>query len=105
MANALPPLLLLPGQMNDESIWRHQFAHLGEVCAPRYVSLLKQDSIVALAKHALGWDASEAGIAERQGRIFEPEEVAEAALFLASGAAPFVNGVALFVDNGWKAAS
>ena len=55
--------------------------------------------------NALGWDASEAGIAERQGRICEPEEVAEAALFLAGGAAPFVNGAALFVDNGWTAAS
>lgn len=57
------------------------------------------------ALNALGWDASEAGIAERQGRICEPEEVAEAALFLASAAAPFVNGAALFVDNGWTAAS
>ena len=55
--------------------------------------------------NALGWNASESGIAERQGRICEPEEVPEAALFLASGAAPFVNGAALFVDNGWTAAS
>lgn len=52
MAHALP-LLLLPGQMNDESIWRHQLDHLGEVSAPRYVSLLNQDSIATMAKFVL----------------------------------------------------
>lgn len=57
------------------------------------------------ALNALGWDASEQGIASRQGRICEPEEVARAALFLASDDARFVNGASLVVDNTWTAAS
>ena len=52
---------------------------------------------------ALGVDVSEAAIAAAQGRIGKPEEVAEAALFLASDAARFVNGTHLFVDNGFTA--
>jgi len=52
----------------------------------------------------LGVDASDAGIAAMQGRIAEPEEVARAALFLASDDAGFVNGTHLFVDNGFTAA-
>lgn len=39
-----------------------------------------------------------------QGRICEPEEVAEVALFLASDASSFVNGAELFVDNTFTAA-
>ena len=50
---------------------------------------------------ALGVDVSEAAIAIQQGRICEPEEVARAALFLASDEASFVNGTHLFVDNGF----
>jgi NAD(P)-dependent dehydrogenase (short-subunit alcohol dehydrogenase family) len=52
----------------------------------------------------LGVDASEAALAAQQGRIGEPEEVAQAALFLASDDASFVNGTHLFVDNGFTAA-
>jgi len=52
----------------------------------------------------LGVDASEAALAAQQGRIGEPEEVAQAALFLASDEASFVNGAQLFVDNGFTAA-
>ncbi len=52
---------------------------------------------------ALGVDVSEAAIKSAQGRIGRPEEVAEAALFLASDAASFVNGTHLFVDNGFTA--
>jgi NAD(P)-dependent dehydrogenase (short-subunit alcohol dehydrogenase family) len=52
---------------------------------------------------ALGVDVSEAAIAAQQGRIGEPEEVAKAALFLASDESSFVNGVHLFVDNGFTA--
>lgn len=52
----------------------------------------------------LGVDASEAALAAQQGRIGEPEEVAQAALFLASDEASFVNGTHLFVDNGFTAA-
>ena len=47
----------------------------------------------------LGVDASDAALAVQQGRLCEPEEVARAALFLASDEASFVNGAHLFVDN------
>lgn len=50
-----------------------------------------------------GVDVSEAALAAQQGRICEPEEVARAALFLASDDASFVNGTHLFVDNGFTA--
>ena len=52
---------------------------------------------------SLGVDVSEAAIAAQQGRIGEPEEVARAALFLASDEASFVNGAHLFVDNAFTA--
>mgnify|MGYP003488502700 CR=1 FL=1 len=52
---------------------------------------------------ALGVDVSEAAIAAAQGRIGKPEEVAAAALFLASDEASFVNGAHLFVDNAFTA--
>lgn len=52
---------------------------------------------------ALGVDVSEAAIAAAQGRIGKPEEVAAAALFLASEEASFVNGAHLFVDNAFTA--
>ena len=52
---------------------------------------------------ALGVDVSDAAIAAAQGRIGRPEEVAEAALFLASDAASFVNGTYIFVDNAFTA--
>ncbi|WP_237152639.1 SDR family NAD(P)-dependent oxidoreductase [Oryzibacter oryziterrae] len=52
---------------------------------------------------ALGVDVSDAAIAAQQGRIGEPEDVAKAALFLACDDASFVNGVQLFVDNGFTA--
>ena len=50
---------------------------------------------------ALGVDVSEAAIMAAQGRMCEPEEVARAALFLASDDASFVNGAQLMVDNGF----
>lgn len=48
---------------------------------------------------ALGVDMSEEAIAVQQGRLCKPEEVARAALFLASDEASFINGTHLFVDN------
>jgi NAD(P)-dependent dehydrogenase (short-subunit alcohol dehydrogenase family) len=48
---------------------------------------------------ALGVDVSDAALAAQQGRMCEPEEVANAALFLASDESSFVNGTQLFVDN------
>ncbi|MFS8113814.1 SDR family NAD(P)-dependent oxidoreductase [Rhizobium jaguaris] len=52
---------------------------------------------------ALGVDVSDAAIAAQQGRIGEPEDVARAALYLASDDSRFVNGAHLFVDNGFTA--
>jgi NAD(P)-dependent dehydrogenase (short-subunit alcohol dehydrogenase family) len=40
-------------------------------------------------------------LAQAQGRICEPEEVAAAVVFLASDEASFITGNALYVDNGW----
>ena len=51
------------------------------------------------ALNKLGVDMSDAALAVQQGRICEPEEVARAALFLASDESSFVNGAHLFVDN------
>lgn len=51
---------------------------------------------------AMGVNASEADIAQQQGRLCDPQEVAQAALFLASDDASFINGAHLFVDNGFS---
>lgn len=48
---------------------------------------------------ALGVDVSDAALAAQQGRMCEPQEVADAALFLLSDEARFINGAHLFVDN------
>lgn len=50
---------------------------------------------------AAGQSWEDGDLAATQGRICEPEEVASAALYLASDDASFVNGQALYVDNGW----
>ena len=52
---------------------------------------------------ALGVDVSEAAIRAAQGRFGQPEDIARAALYLASDDADFVNGTQLFVDNGFSA--
>jgi NAD(P)-dependent dehydrogenase (short-subunit alcohol dehydrogenase family) len=52
---------------------------------------------------ALGVDVSDAAIAAAQGRIGEAEDVARAALYLASDESQFVTGTHLFVDNGFTA--
>jgi NAD(P)-dependent dehydrogenase (short-subunit alcohol dehydrogenase family) len=49
----------------------------------------------------LGQKWEEADLAATQVRICEPEEVAAVALFLASEEASFINGAAIYVDNGW----
>jgi len=49
----------------------------------------------------LGQQWQEADLEATQVRICEPEEVASAALFLASEESSFINGAALYVDNGW----
>ena len=52
---------------------------------------------------ALGVDVSEAAIKAAQGRLGQPEDVARAALYLASDDASFVTGAQLFVDGGFSA--
>lgn len=52
---------------------------------------------------AAGQSWEEEALAAEQGRICEPEEVSAAVLFLASDEASFINGNALYVDNGWYA--
>lgn len=52
---------------------------------------------------AAGQQWEEEGMAATQGRICRADEVANAVLFLASDEASFVNGAALYVDNGWYA--
>jgi len=50
---------------------------------------------------AAGQTWKDGDLAATQGRICEPDEVASAVVFLASDEASFVNGHALYVDNGW----
>lgn len=50
-----------------------------------------------------GVDVSDPAIAAQQGRMCRPEEVAQAALYLASDESSFVSGTHLFVDNGFTA--
>jgi NAD(P)-dependent dehydrogenase (short-subunit alcohol dehydrogenase family) len=52
---------------------------------------------------ALGVDVSESAIKAAQGRLGRPEDIARAALYLASDDAEFVNGAQLFVDGGFSA--
>jgi len=55
------------------------------------------------ALDAAGQQWEEAGMAEAQGRICRPEEVAAAVVFLSSDEASFINGNVTYVDNGWFA--
>jgi len=52
---------------------------------------------------AAGQAWEDGALADAQGRICEPEEVAAAVVFLASDEASFITGNALYVDNGWFA--
>lgn len=51
----------------------------------------------------LGVDVSDAAIKAAQGRMGKPEDVARAALYLASDDSDFVTGAQLFVDGGFSA--
>jgi NAD(P)-dependent dehydrogenase (short-subunit alcohol dehydrogenase family) len=55
------------------------------------------------ALESYGVDVSDAAIRAAQGRMGKPEDVARAALYLASDDSDFVNGAQLFVDNGFSA--
>ena len=52
---------------------------------------------------AAGQEWEDGALADAQGRICKPEEVAAAVVFLASDEASFITGNALYVDNGWYA--
>ncbi|KAI9033494.1 hypothetical protein DFJ74DRAFT_652635 [Hyaloraphidium curvatum] len=60
-----------------------------------------QREVAALS--GLGVDVSEAAITAAQGRMGKPEDIARAALYLASDEASFVTGAHLFVDGGYSA--
>lgn len=66
---------------------------IGTAHGMREIELLQSHSV----------DVSEQAIANMQGRLCAPAEVAAAALFLASDESSFVNGTHLFVDNGYTA--
>lgn len=55
--------------------------------------------------NAAGEPATDDDIARLQGRMCEPDEVAQAALYLASAESSFVNGEMLVIDNGAMAAT
>jgi NAD(P)-dependent dehydrogenase (short-subunit alcohol dehydrogenase family) len=55
------------------------------------------------ALNALGVDVSDAAIIAAQGRMGTPEDIARAALYLASDESEFITGTQLFVDNGFSA--
>ena len=57
--------------------------------------------ISALQKY--GVKVTEDDIASMQMRMCEPDEIAQAALFLLSDEASFVTGTHLYVDNGYSA--
>jgi NAD(P)-dependent dehydrogenase (short-subunit alcohol dehydrogenase family) len=50
-----------------------------------------------------GVDVSERAIKASQGRFGQPEDIARAALYLASDDAEFITGAQLFVDGGFSA--
>ena len=78
--------------------YRDQNIRCNAVCPGFVRTLHGLREVDALNK--LGVDMSDAALAVQQGRICEPEEVACAALFLASDEASFVNGHDMVVDGG-----
>jgi NAD(P)-dependent dehydrogenase (short-subunit alcohol dehydrogenase family) len=82
--------------------YRDQGIRCNAVCPGFIDTPHGQREIKALAAH--GYDGTVDALALQQGRLCQPEEVAKAALFLASDDASFVNGAHLYVDNCFTAA-
>lgn len=61
--------------------------------------------VTAMTRDMLADPATKKGLDEATviGRLGKPEDIAQAALYLASDASSFVTGIALVVDGGWTA--
>ena len=81
--------------------YRDQGIRCNLVC-PSFVRTQHGEHEIAQLR-SYGVFASESDVNVMQGRICEPEEVAQVALFLASDASCFVNGAEIFVDNTFTA--
>ncbi len=81
--------------------YRDQGIRCNLIC-PSFVRTQQGEHEIAQLR-SYGVLASESDVNTMQGRICEPEEVAEVALFLASDASSFVNGAEIFVDNTFTA--
>ena len=79
--------------------YREQGIRCNAVCPGFVKTAHGLREIAELDEQGQHWEDGD--LAATQGRICEPEEVANAVLFLASDEASFVNGTALYVDNGW----
>jgi len=79
--------------------YRDRNIRCNAVC-PGFIRTPHGNREVELLTH-FGVDVSEAAIAAQQGRMGEPEDVALAALYLASDESRFITGAHLFVDNGF----
>jgi len=81
--------------------YRDQGIHCNAVCPGFVKTAHGLREIEELDAAGQQWEDGD--LAATQGRICEPEEVTAAVVFLASDEASFVNGLALYVDNGWYA--
>lgn len=81
--------------------YRDQGIRANTLC-PSFIRTRHGEHEIAQLRH-YGIFASEDDVNLMQGRICEPEEIADVALFLASDESSFVNGAELFVDNTFTA--
>ena len=77
--------------------FRHRNVRCNAVCPGFIQTPHGRREIQELSRYGL--DVSDEAIATQQGRMCRPDEVAQAALYLASDEASFVSGTHLFVDN------
>ena len=50
---ALPQLILIPGRLNDDGLWRHQTEALSDVCRPVVADVTRGRSFAELAASVL----------------------------------------------------